>query len=426
MATDLPTYSRETPLSKHTPRFQITKLRVKNFRSIRDIELHLSPLTVLVGPNASGKSNLMDVLRFLSDAIRRDLSRALSSRHGIGEVRRWQPSYGPRLSMEIGIEVVHGDRCMEYDFIVASNADGRHWVNEKISVFSKRNGRQCYQEIAIENGNVVTPEWMVSDNGDLDDDTDFDPTDLALPGVSRMHLGLGRKAGDAAGAREIRSDLRLLHRNLQRMHFYQLSPNSLRTLRQQSTPYPLRHDGRNFASVLRDWQENMPDHMDRIRKYLGILVSDVTDMRVESVDGYLVTKLKHAKTPYEGANPWFNLNKESDGTVRLLGLLIALYQRPYPPLIGIEEPELFVHPGVLETLAELLKEASRRSQILVTTHNPDLIDQFRTDNLRVVKSIDGVTEVGKVSRNQAEAVRRHLFSPGELHSMEGLEPDLRH
>ena len=137
----------------------------------------------------------------------------------------------------------------------------------------------------------------------------------------------------------------------------------------------------------------------------------------------MVTQLRHTNTSHSGANAWFDLSQESDGTLRLLGLLVALYQHPYLGFIGIEEPELTVHPGALAALADVLQEASRRSQILVTTHSPDLIDRLSTDQLRVVKLVKGVTEIGPVLQTQAEAVRQNLFSPGELHRMEGLEPD---
>ena len=108
----------------------------------------------------------------------------------------------------------------------------------------------------------------------------------------------------------------------------------------------------------------------------------------------------------------------------MLKLLAMLNRHPYPSFIGIEEPEAGIHPGALEALADNLKEASDRSQLLLKTHSPDLIDQFKTEDLRVVQMVDGVTEVGQVSREQAETVRQYLFSAGELHSMEGLRPDL--
>ena len=141
--------------------------------------------------------------------------------------------------------------------------------------------------------------------------------------------------------------------------------------------------------------------------------------------GYLVVQLKHNAIP---GGPWLDLSMESDGTVRLLGLLVALYQRqPLPrrfPVVGIEEPELTVHPGALAVLADVLNEAARRTQVIVTTHSPDFIDyltNYRTvENLRIVELDGGVTTVRQVADNQAEAVKKHLFSPGELHEWESL------
>ena len=122
------------------------------------------------------------------------------------------------------------------------------------------------------------------------------------------------------------------------------------------------------------------------------------------------------------AGPWFDLSQESDGTVRLLGLLTAFYQEGPASLIGVEEPELTVHPGALAVLAEVMVEASYRSQVVATTHSPDLIDRLPIESLRAVEMRDGCTEVGPVSKIQTNAVLKGLFSAGELHSMEGLAP----
>ena len=134
--------------------------------------------------------------------------------------------------------------------------------------------------------------------------------------------------------------------------------------------------------------------------------------------GYLVIRLKHGAGP-EG--DWFDLSQESDGTVRLLALLIALHQQHPLTLLGIEEPELTVHPGALSVLADLINEAALRSQIIVTTHSPDFVDcvtEYRAiENLRIVELVDGATQVANVASGQVEAVKENLFSPGELHRM---------
>ena len=112
---------------------------------------------------------------------------------------------------------------------------------------------------------------------------------------------------------------------------------------------------------------------------------------------------------------------ESDGTIRLLGLVVALYQQPYLPVIGIEEPELTAHPDALAVLADMINEAARRSQVIVTTHSPDLIDfltDYRTvENLRVAELDGGITTVRQVGDKKATLVKKRIASPGELHRL---------
>ena len=158
-----------------------------------------------------------------------------------------------------------------------------------------------------------------------------------------------------------------------------------------------------------------------LREALGSVVPGVTDVQVTQVSGYLVVKLRHQRTGGNGTGAWFDLSQESDGTLRLLGLLVALLQEPSPSVLAIEEPELTIHPGALANLADLLTEATRRAQIIITTHSPDLIDHVPLESLRAVEACDGVTTVGPVADHQKNAVKNGLFSPGDLHRMESLQ-----
>ena len=81
-----------------------------------------------------------------------------------------------------------------------------------------------------------------------------------------------------------------------------------------------------------------------------------------------------------------------------------------------------IHPGALAVLADVTVEAASRTQVLATTHSPDLIDRLPIESLRAVQIRDGCTEVGPVSETQTDAVLKGLFTTGELHSMEGLVP----
>ena len=184
----------------------------------------------------------------------------------------------------------------------------------------------------------------------------------------------------------------------------------------------LTEDGGNLGEILRQLQQGHRPILSEVSTAVGVAIPGVTDLRVRKVGGFFVVQLFHSSSNSNGQGIWMDLSQESDGTLRLLALLTALKQHPSPSFIGIEEPELTIHPGAMGVLSDVIQEASLRSQIMVTTHSSDLIDILPIEAIRAVEFADGETKVGRVSETQLEAVRRRLFSPGELHSMEGLRP----
>lgn len=205
------------------------------------------------------------------------------------------------------------------------------------------------------------------------------------------------------------------------MGFYTIYPASLRQPQKPANVYPLEESGQNLASVLRNLKQKKNSEVATMNQALEVAVEGVHDYSVSQVGGYLVTRLHHAPIFEGGRGPAFELAQESDGTLQLLGILTALYQDPPRSLITIEEPELTIHPGALGVLCDVLKEASLRSQVMITTHNPDLLDRFANERILVVEKVEGVTEVGSMTPFQNEAIRRRLFSPGELMRIQGLE-----
>ena len=354
--------------------FRIVRVWAKNFRSIADSTLELTPLTVLVGPNASGKSNVLDILHFLSDALRADL--------GSGPIptprdRRHPASAARRKTTQ------HRDRCKCGDTPLlvrlqlhdrAADSDGDYRVGHERGELCELNEEAYTLSFSIKDGNLVTPKFLRVDRLPIgDDETDFDSADLALPSLRRLlfHRRRGGEEGFDRRPYRVASDFQ---QGIGSLRFYHMFPNTIREPQEVGNPYPLDEDGRNLASVLREMRKRRPRVMDQLKGSLHDLIPSITDIRIVSAGGYLVTQLRHDDS--SGRSAWFNLTQESDGTVRLLGMLVALYQYPYLPFIGIEEPELTVHPGALMVLADLLQEAAKRSQILVTTHSPDLIDRI--------------------------------------------------
>jgi AAA domain, putative AbiEii toxin, Type IV TA system len=208
------------------------------------------------------------------------------------------------------------------------------------------------------------------------------------------------------------------------MRFYSLVPDHIRELQDPDTGLVLKHDGSNAASVLREIRARNTEDYERICRLLEKVVPGTVGVDPDHVGSKETLRFRQNVGTKD---PWtFPALNMSDGTLRVLGLLLAVFQRPSPPLIVIEEPESTVHPGAVDVLMDVFTEGTHRSQLLVTTHSPDILDSEKiTDNdIRVVTTAAGRTSVSRVSPDGREAVRRGLYSPGELLRANSLKPDL--
>jgi predicted ATPase len=120
-----------------------------------------------------------------------------------------------------------------------------------------------------------------------------------------------------------------------------------------------------------------------------------------------------------------NLWQESDGTLRLVAIVTALYEEPSARLLlAIEEPELTVHPEALAVLVDLLLERSATGQVIVTTHSPDLLNRLPAEVLRVVEWERGETKIGPLEPDQRSVIEEKYFKMGDLLRLEGLRREL--
>ena len=395
------------------PRLSVTRVWARNFKSIRELDLELGSLTVLVGPNASGKSNVLDVLRFISHALRRDLDEAVTSRGGVAALRRSTPKGGFR-DVEVGFRAEKGNFRIDYRFVLGSRS-GIYRVKREYGETVHADPEELV-EFEIREGWLVKP--MIE--GVLGTEQ-LETTELMFPLLSRIFFSHPIRPGRRRFTPTY-GNVDYSLGAISRMQFYRLFPDAMRVPRKPMSSVRLNERGSNLASVLREMVKHKSPYLSEIESVLGQVVPGLSSLRVQQSGGFLVVKLRHSAGNDGGGGSTFDLSQESDGTVRLLGLLTALYQERPPSLIGIEEPELTIHPGALAVLADVMVEATLRTQVLVTTHSPDLIDQLPVESLRAVQIVDGCTKVGPVSETQAEAVTEGLFSSGELHSMEGLQP----
>ena len=118
-----------------------------------------------------------------------------------------------------------------------------------------------------------------------------------------------------------------------------------------------------------------------------------------------------------------NLESETDGTIRMLAILTALYQERYLSPLIIEEPEKALYSDAFAVCSDVLQEAAFSYQVLITTLSPDLITELPLDSLRVVEKENDLTKIGPISNHQYEAIEDQLFSAGALMRIEGLETE---
>ena len=375
----------------------IKQIWARNYRSLAKVNVHLEPLTVFVGPNGSGKSNLVDVLRFISDALRLGLDSAVRERRGIDQLRRWQPNeIGRRYDLEIGLSVKTEAVAGEYSFVLSSRARGEYRVKEERCLVHL-NGFSAEVGFEIRDG-----KWM---RRPTEIDAPISSRALALPLVASLER------------------YQKLYNLLTGMSFYNIFPNALTEPQQPSNPYPLEEHGENLASFLEelhDTQRKKKEFRRGLEDALRRATGDIIGYNVNRAGGFLVINLRHQYEDLGKTQPLFTLSQESDGTLRILGILAALYQDPPRPLIAIEEPELTIHPGAMSVLWEEIENAVERSQIILTTHSPDLLDMCRAEQLRVVDKTGGITEVGPIAEEQRQIIQERLFMPGQLLRAHGL------
>ena len=376
----------------------ITRVQVKNFRNLADIDVHLGPLTVLVGRNGTGKSTFLDVLRFVRDALRLGLDIAVGHRGGINALLSWSPTAEIN-HIEISLEVEEDDGAAYYSFLLVRGQEEVCYVKHELLelVSSDQSTRTSFE---TRDGKWVTPptDFLIDAERALGIRIDTDT--LMLPSLSTFF-----------------EDLRPIYSNLTATNFYAIFPNTLRLPQRQISEAILLEDGHNLATTLRNIGKQGQYQSDLVSS-LGRVAEGVRDVRVQEVGGWLLTELEHEAQGNQTA--WFPLAQESDGTLRVLGLLAALYQDAPHSLIAIEEPELSVHPGALAMLSEVIEEAATRSQVIVTTQSPDLISRFSADQLRVVERVGTETQIGPIDEGQREAINDQLFSAGDLLRIEGL------
>jgi predicted ATPase len=405
-----------------SPKSFLTRVVLENYKSIRTCDVRLGPLTFLVGANASGKSNFLDGLHFVTDALSTTLDNALRKRGGGGQI-----VYSPSLSQS------PGSFGIRLEFVLPSGASGHYSVR----IGARPDSQPAFAWEVLEEECVVE-------------------TAPGAPRPKPLHVKSAGRGGNGSASRSSINDrlslatvaltsehpdfdhLRPVYDALSRMQFYQLHPRSVPDVVTHEWGEALRPDGSNVASVL--VRLGLPGErgLDRINDYLRVIVPGLVKVRAEpifhqldeglSIDSRKVSLLFEQVMPSKGVQLFWP-SQMSDGTLRALGVLVALLQAtarngPLPPLVAIEEPEAQVHPAALGVFLDAMREASYCTQVVVTTHSPDLLDdkEIPTESILAVTWEGGATRIGPMDEASRSLLREHLFTAGELQRINQIAP----
>ncbi|MGH2375284.1 MAG: AAA family ATPase [Actinomycetota bacterium] len=378
----------------------LTRVAIRNYKSVRACSVNLGPLTFLVGPNGAGKSNFLDALRFVADALDTTLDHAIRERGGINEVRRRSGGHPTHFGLRLEFRFPSG-ASGHYAFRVGAQPEGAFEVQEE----------QCVV------GEVMSyPQMFHVRSGVVGESTIKAP-----PPASRDRLYLVTASGLPA--------FRGLFDALSKMGFYNLNPGEIRDLQPAQVGEILVRDGRNLASVLGELAVHDLLAKRRVEQYLAEVVPGIRGVDRKAFGPRQTIEFRQQVAGSK--DPWrFTAASMSDGTLRALGVLVALFQgrngeRRRVSLVGIEEPEAALHPAAAGVLLDALREASKRVQVIVTSHSPDLLDspEIETDWLLAVTADGDVTTIGPIDQRGREALRERLFTPGELLRLDRLAPD---
>lgn len=211
---------------------------------------------------------------------------------------------------------------------------------------------------------------------------------------------------------------------LRSMEFYSFETEPMRALQLPGRGAVLSRDGANISSVIERMAREAPARLERVKAYLHAMVRQVRDVRAANLGKYQTLEFQVAVGPRD-RKVWMDVNSVSAGTLRLLGILVALFQDGESgKLVGIEEPEMALHPGAAAGLADAFREASDLRQLLCSSHSPEIMDNAGRDpeNLIAVLTVHGESRVAHPDKTSRDAIRQHLLTPGELFQQRILRP----
>ena len=352
----------------------LKNIKIRGFRSIKEMTLELRPLNVLIGANGAGKSNLIAFFKLVNELMGGRLQQHIGATGRATANLHFGPKRTPQLEAEMGFEVENGTDTYRMRLFHAAG-DSMIFAEETLS---------CQQ------------------------------TNFSRPKV--VSLGMGHqetRIGDEAERDEPTAKaLRHLLNRCRVYHFHDTSPASrVRQYCYVGDNRWLMPDAANLAAILHELKSRKETVYRRIVKTIRQVAPFFADFDLEPTDSKdIILNWRHCES-----DRVFGPHQLSDGTLRAICLISLLLQpkENLPYLIVVDEPELGLHPYALNVIASLIRAASHHTQVLVSTQSSAFLDSFEPEDIVVVELKNAATEFDRL---EAEKLNTWLedYSLGEI------------
>ncbi len=384
-------------------------IEIKNFKNFDDLKVHFGNLNVLIGANASGKSNFVQIFRFLRDIASSGLENAISMQGGVEYLR----NINIGASKDLAVKIIFKP---DIGLVVNSNEKKFADINiyETSYEFSlKFNKKGMGFKIAEDKLNHKC-SFYKSGNLNYDDKDKIGQGEIIINHVnSRVNVKLNQPKGLNIKEDNIYpasfNEKKLDHNELLLQTPYILVPPPLKEIFSDISIYDidpklpkmaapitgkaeLEEDGSNLSIILK----NITSDKGKKRKLFNLvndLLPYVGNLEVEKFgDKSLMFKLQEIYFDKQ----YLPASLISDGTINITALIIALFFEKQKPLMIFEEPERNIHPHLISKVVDMMKDASQNKQIIVTTHNPEFVKHTDIDDLFLLsRSEDGFSTINK-------------------------------
>lgn len=338
----------------------MTRLKVQGFRSLEDVEVPLGRLTVLVGPNGAGKTSVLNVLRFLQTTVRFDLQSAVERWGGIQWLLRQGSPPAESFTVEVeGLITKHARATSldRYTLAVGTEKDG---ALSRSETFEFKRYRGPGRKIRVEGTKVqITGDKLLTQR---------------LASEQSTGLSTLPRLGDADGGEGIR----LFADFLSTIRVFEPNVLSARNA-SKVVEAALADDASNLAATLLRLKEKSPESFESLQHDVRQMLPGLSSIHLQPIAG--ATQGVVVQLIEEGLSRPIDLFDASFGTVRALAILCALHDPDPPAMTAIEEVDHGLHPYALDVLVDRLRAASQRTQLLLTSHSPTLVNRLEPEEL---------------------------------------------